>query len=141
MAGAKGKSGPPGNKNAMTHGFYSAALLPGEEERFETAKTLSIDHEIALIRTRLFRAVEAEVNGQDIPEGTQFQVDRSLARLRDFMMAKSIMLRNEREAGTGDDQDFDRFVDVATRTGAHRTTFKTNGNGNGKARNGKSNGS
>ena len=140
-------SAPKGNKNAaikpgdQRHGFYAEALLDGEGEAFEDAKSLPIDNEIALLRVRVRRAALAEARGVELPEGTQGQVDRALGRLRDFMMAKSIMLRNEREAGTGDDQDFDRFVDVATRTGAHRTTFKTNGNGNGKARNGKSNGS
>lgn len=127
MAGA-----PKGNKNAEKHGFYSQALLPGEEEFFEQAKTLPIDEEIALLRTRARRAVLAEASGTEIPEGTQAHVDRTLGRLRDFMMAKSIMLRNDRETGADTEDDPASMVATIQRHGAHRTTFK-NGKGNGRS--------
>ena len=133
-------SAPKGNKNAaikpgdQRHGFYAEALLDGEGDAFEAAKSLPIDNEIALLRVRVRRAALAEARGVELPEGTQGQVDRALGRLRDFMMAKSIMQRNERETGVGDDDDFERLKALANSTGVHRTTFKTNGNG--KARNG-----
>lgn len=132
MSGVKGKSGPKGNKNAEIHGFYSAALLPGEGERFEEAKALSIDHEIALIRTRVHRAVMWEASGKELPEGTQYQVDRALARLRDFMLCKSIMQRNDRESGALDEDD--GWMARFSATGAHRATFKGNGKSNGRSK-------
>ena len=76
MAGVKGKSGPPGNKNAGKSGFYSDCLHDDEHEGFEDAKTLTVDHEIALIRTRLKRAMRYEAEGGELPEGTQGQIDR-----------------------------------------------------------------
>ncbi len=130
MTGVKGKSGPPGNKNAMTHGFYSAALLPGEEIFFEAAKTLPIDNEIALLRVMVLRAAKFEAEGGELAEPTQVVVNTRLGRLRDMMMAKSIMQRNERESGASD-EDSD-WMDRFKATGAHRATFKGNGKSNGK---------
>ena len=128
MAGA-----PKGNKNAQKHGFYSAALLPGEDEVFEQAMTLPIDQDIAMLRTRVWRAMMAEASGQELAEGTQGQVDRALGRLRDFIMCKSIIERNDRESGKHDDS-LDETLDRFQASGMHKAVFKPRKNGNGKAR-------
>ncbi|MGI9487880.1 MAG: hypothetical protein ACR2RF_18760 [Geminicoccaceae bacterium] len=137
MAGVKGKSGPAkGNTNALKHGFYVSALMPGEEEIFEAAKTLPIDNEIALLRVMALRAAKFQAEGGELTAATQVVFNTHMGRLRDFMMAKSIMLRNERESGANVDEDLDRTIDVLERTGAHRATFKANGKTNGKVTNG-----
>lgn len=145
MAGVKGKSGPPENDNAAIkaddkrHGFYSANMSAADAEVYDEAKTVSLLEEIALCRTKLRRLNEwAQEPDNEITDGTFHQMDRMLSRVGDLTTKVSIIERNAAESGQSNNDDFDRFVDVATRTGAHRTTFKPNGNG--KA-NGKSNGS
>ncbi len=134
MAGVKGKSGPPGNKNANKSGFYSDCLLDDEHEGFEDAKTLTVDHEIALIRTRLKRAMRYEAEGGELPEGTQGQIDRLMGRLQQFIIAESILEKNARESGASTETD--DWMERFKATGAHRAVHKPKANGNGKAKNG-----
>ena len=130
----KGAGAPEGNTNALKHGFYAAALLPGEEGIFEEAKTLSIDHEIALLRTMVLRAARFEAEGGTLTDSVQVVVNTRIGRLRDFMLCKSIIERNARESGALEEDDgwMERFKG----TGAHRATFKGNGRSNGRAKNG-----
>ena len=135
MVGVKGRTGAKeGNDNARKHGFYSAALMPGEEDFFEEAKTLPIDNEIALLRTRVLRYAKFEAKGGEVSESAKGDVERAIGRLRDMMMAKSLIERNLRETGADTDDDPTGMVATIQRHGAHRTTFKNGkANGNGKS--------
>ena len=136
MAGVKGKTGAkPGNQNARKHGFYSSALLPGEEEFFEEAKTLSVEHEIGMLRIMCLRAAKFEAGGGTMTENAQNTFNARIGRLRDMMMCQSIMERNARESGANDDS-LDETLDRFQASGMHKAVFKPRKKGNGKARNG-----
>ena len=57
MHGGVNTGAPPGNTNAVKHGFYSNALLPEERELWERAEVGSVDDEIRLMRVKLHRLV------------------------------------------------------------------------------------
>lgn len=138
MAGVKGKSGPPGNKNPQRHGFYAQDMSDDEAAIYDEAKTVSLLEEVALCRTRLRRLHKwSQDPDNEITEGTLYQMDRMLSRVGDLTTKVSIIERNARESGALDEDDPTGMVATIQRHGAHRTTFK-NGKGNG---NGKSNGS
>lgn len=136
MAGA-----PKGNKNAAIkpgdkrHGFYAQAMSDEDAAVYDEAKTVSLLEEIALCRTRLRRLHEwSQQPDNEITDGTFFQMDRMLNRVGDLTTKVSIIERNARESGALDEDDPSGMVAAIERHKAHRTTFKTNGNG--KARNG-----
>lgn len=57
--------GPIGNQKARKHGLYSCALLAGEEEEYERLSEESetdFNHEIAITKLRLRRAMKAEAD-------------------------------------------------------------------------------
>ncbi len=57
MHGGLSTGAPPGNTNAVKHGFYSNALLPEERDLYERAEVGSLDDEIRLARVKLHRLV------------------------------------------------------------------------------------
>jgi len=136
MAGVKGRTGAkPGNTNALKHGFYSSALMPGEEELFEAAKTLSVAHEIGMLRVMCLRAAKFEAEGGTMTENAQNTFNSRIGRLRDMLMCQSIMERNARESDASDETD--DWMERFQATGAHRWVHKPKSNG--KARNGAKN--
>ena len=79
MATVKRKRGaPPGNKNALKHGFYAKSLTEAERLELEAARTIEgIDDEIALLRVKIQFLVEND------PENIQLLLDATgtLARM------------------------------------------------------------
>jgi hypothetical protein len=77
--GEKRKRGaPPGNKNAVKHGFYSKALLEAERVTLQQAVEVEgVDEEIALLRYKLAELL------QNYPDRIDLQVDiaNTIARL------------------------------------------------------------
>ena len=135
MAGVKGKSGPPGNTNAKTHGFYADCLSDDEAKLYEAAQYATLGDELAMARVKLnglFKWMLEE--GNEITDGTRYHMDRMMARVGDLEVKRSIIERNAKEAGMGEDDDPSGMVAAIERHSAHKRTFKTNGNG--KARNG-----
>ena len=57
MHGGTSTGAPPGNTNAVKHGFYSDALLPEERQLWERAQVGGVDDEIRLMRVKLHRLV------------------------------------------------------------------------------------
>jgi len=132
---------PKGNQNAAIkpgdkrHGFYAQDMSDDEAAIYDEAKTVSLLEEVALCRTRLRRLHKwSQDPDNEITEGTLYQMDRMLSRVGDLTTKVSIIERNARESGALDEDDPTGMVATIQRHGAHRTTFKTNGNG--KARNG-----
>ena len=137
MAGKPGRGGaaPKGNKNAQRHGFYAQDMSDDEAAIYDEAKTVSLLEEVALCRTRLRRLHKwSQDPDNEITEGTLYQMDRMLSRVGDLTTKVSIIERNARESGALDEDDPTGMVATIQRHGAHKRTFKTNGNG--KARNG-----
>jgi len=135
MAGVKGKSGPPGNTNAQTHGFYASTLSDTELKLYEHAKVATLGDELAVMRVKLHGLLGwMSEPDNEVPEGTLFQMDRMVARVGDLEVKRSIIERNAKEAGMGEDDDPTGMVRTIEKLDAHKRTFKTNGNG--KARNG-----
>ena len=57
--------GQPGNRNARTHGFYSRALTPAQQESLQVAGDLrGVDNEIAMLRVKILSILE------EAPENT-----------------------------------------------------------------------
>ena len=133
MTGVKGRSGSlKGNKKAEKHGFYAQDMSDTEAAIYDEAKTVSLLEEVALCRTRLRRLHKWSLTpGNEITEGTIYQMDRMLSRVGDLTTKVSIIERNARESGALDEDDgwMERFKG----TGAHRATFKGNGKSNGKS--------
>lgn len=79
MVVAKRKRGaPPGNKNALKHGFYSKSLTEAERLELEKARSVEgLDDEIALLRVKIQSLIEND------PENIQLLLDATgtLARL------------------------------------------------------------
>ncbi len=68
---AKGHGAPKGNQNARKHGLYAKYMTPKEEEIFKEAKKVEgLDEEIALVRTRIARAIELKSHDA-IMQGTE----------------------------------------------------------------------
>lgn len=80
MSRGRKKGAQPGNLNALKHGYYSRALTKAQQLLLERARTLPADDlsgEIALLRQRLFTALEASPDKLELLcEGL-----RTLARL------------------------------------------------------------
>ncbi len=61
------RGGQPGNQNARTHGFYSRALTPAQQEEFKDAVGLSgVDQEIAMLRVQLFAIIANTPDNTDV---------------------------------------------------------------------------
>ena len=74
------RGGQPGNRNARTHGFYSAALTPEEQQSLQKAMDLKGLHpEIALLRVKLMEII---ANHNTAPE-IMIQAIRTLTRMVD----------------------------------------------------------
>jgi len=72
------KGAPPGNKNAVKHGFYSKALHEAERVTLQEAVEVEgVDEEIALLRYKLAELLE------NYPDRIDLQVDiaSTIARL------------------------------------------------------------
>ena len=72
------KGAPPGNKNAVKHGFYSKALHEAERVSLQQAVEVEgVDEEIALLRYKLAELLE------NYPDRIDLQVDiaNTIARL------------------------------------------------------------
>jgi len=72
------KGAPPGNKNAVKHGFYSKALHEAERINLQEAVEVEgVDEEIALLRYKLAELLE------NYPDRIDLQVDiaSAIARL------------------------------------------------------------
>jgi hypothetical protein len=72
------RGAPPGNKNAVKHGFYSKALLEAERITLQQAVAVDgVDEEIALLRYKLAELL------QNYPDRIDLQVDiaNTIARL------------------------------------------------------------
>ena len=135
MVGVKGKSGPPGNKNAESHGFYADVLSPDEAKLYDAAQHATLGDEVAIGRIKLNRLLlymSDPANGE-VSDGTKAHMDRMLGRIGDLEVKRSIIERNRAESGMDDNGDFERLRDLAESTGVHRSTFKTNGRTNGKS--------
>jgi len=76
--GEKRKRGaPPGNKNAVKHGFYSQALHEAERVTLEQAVAVEgVDEEIALLRYKLAELL------QNYPDRIDLQVETASAIAR-----------------------------------------------------------
>lgn len=130
MAGA-----PKGNKNAEKHGFYANAMSDDELKLYDPAMHASLGDEVVVCRIKLNRLLTwMNQPGNEITDGTFHQMDRMIARVGDLEVKRSIIERNAKEAGMGEDDDPSGMVAAIERHSAHKRTFKTNGNG--KARNG-----
>jgi len=71
------RGAPPGNKNAVKHGFYSKALLEAERITLQEAvKVEGVDEEIALLRYKLAELVE------NYPDRIDLQVETASAIAR-----------------------------------------------------------
>jgi hypothetical protein len=74
----KGKGAPPGNKNAVKHGFYSKALHEAERISLQEAVEVEgVDEEIALLRCKLAELVQNFPDRIDL----QIQTASAIARL------------------------------------------------------------
>ena len=74
------RGGQPGNRNARTHGFYSAALTPEEQQSLRKAIDLKGLHpEIALLRVKLMEIIASGNTDPDI----MIQAVRTLTRMVD----------------------------------------------------------
>jgi len=72
------RGAPPGNKNAVKHGFYSKALLEAERISLQQAVEVEgVDEEIALLRCKLAELVENSPDRIDL----QIQTASAIARL------------------------------------------------------------
>jgi len=49
------RGGQPGNKNALTHGFYSKTFAPAEDRDIDEIKQISLDSEIDMLRVSIRR--------------------------------------------------------------------------------------
>ena len=128
-AGAK-----PGNTNAVRHGFYSDVLSEEEQKLYEPAMLASLGDEIALSRIKLNRLVGwMQDNPAKVKDTHYERRDRMIGRIGDLEVKRSIIIRNDREAGAHDDS-LDETLERFERSGLHRMTFKPKQNG--KARNG-----
>lgn len=72
-----------GNVNALRHGIYSNALLPGEDEIWDSIELGKLDDELKLMRIRMRRLVEiqnkadaAMLTGDSAAEIEAFQVEQ-----------------------------------------------------------------
>lgn len=139
MAGVKGKTGQgqEGNDKALKHGFYVDALSAEEAKLYHAAQHASLGDEVAIGRIKLNRLLQwMSTPGNEVSDGTKAHMDRMLGRIGDLEVKRSIIERNRIEAGTGVNEALDRTIEVLERTGAHRATFKANGNGRAKNGNG-----
>ena len=79
-ASPRKRGGQPGNRNARTHGFYSAALTPEEQQSLRKAIDLKGLHpEIALLRVKLMEIIASGNTDPDI----MIQAVRTLTRMVD----------------------------------------------------------
>jgi hypothetical protein len=58
MANGRKRGGQPGNQNARKHGFYSAAMRPGEVADLDALEAEGLLDEIALVRVGIRRLFE-----------------------------------------------------------------------------------
>lgn len=77
--GPKEPAIPKGNTRAVSHGFYSDALLAEERPLYERAEIGSLDDEIRLAKVKLFRFVRMSGNS-DVAE----MVDGAIEIVRKF---------------------------------------------------------
>ena len=135
MSGVKGKSGPPGNKNAEKHGFYAYVLPDDEAKLYLAAQNATLADEVAVGRIKLNRLLLYMSDpANEVSDGTMTYMDRMIGRIGDLEVKRSIIERNARESGALDEDD--DWMDRFQRTGAHRATFKGNGKAKSNGRNG-----
>lgn len=59
------RGGQPGNKNALTHGFYSKTFAPAEDRDIDSIDQISLDSEIDMLRVSIRRIFELTANVTD----------------------------------------------------------------------------
>ena len=80
MSKGRKRGAQPGNLNALKHGYYSRALSKAQQLLLERARNIPADDlsgEIALLRERLYTALEASPDKLDL----LCEALRTLARL------------------------------------------------------------
>lgn len=92
----KGAGAPKGNRNALKHGLYAAALQPEDVEEFDIVKSSTLVHELVLARAglrRLSRCLDKE--------------EVSLAELQTILPLMSMMIRTVIRLRNNIDDSFD----------------------------------
>lgn len=59
------RGGQPGNKNALTHGFYSKTFAPAEDRDIDEIKQISLDSEIDMLRVSIRRIFDLTASVTD----------------------------------------------------------------------------
>ena len=65
------RGAPPGNCNAVKHGFYSRKFKNSDLVRNDQVKKIDLEDEITLIRLNIRHLLELGLNAKDLNEGIQ----------------------------------------------------------------------
>lgn len=88
----------PGNLNAFQHGFYSKLFKPLEAKDFENLLSMSLEEEIAMLRTATQKTFELANQVDDIEQAIKALGALGLASIR-----TSRLLKSQKELGNGDE--------------------------------------
>jgi hypothetical protein len=65
------RGAPPGNRNALKHGFYSRKFKKANLTSVDQANPIDLEDEITLIRLNIRHLLELGLNAKDLNEGIQ----------------------------------------------------------------------
>lgn len=88
----------PGNLNAFRHGIYSKLFKPLEAEDLENLLSMSLEEEIAMLRTATQKTFELANQVDDIEQAIKALGALGLASIR-----TSRLLKSQKELGNGDE--------------------------------------
>lgn len=113
MSGKNPRGAPPGNINALKHGFYSRQLKPSERSDLDEARSAGLSDEIALFRVQIRRAVELGKQAETLDQGITF-----LRAMAHAFSSLSRLMRTQHylTSGSGNwNDEIDRALDAVLR--------------------------
>jgi hypothetical protein len=87
----------PGNKNALTHGFYSKTFAPAEDRDIDAIRQISLDSEIDMLRVSIRRIFELTAGVSDPLQAVRYVhvLTRAVTSL-DHLVIRQHALHNTR---------------------------------------------
>jgi len=104
------RGGQPGNKNALTHGFYSKTFAPAEDRDIDEIKQISLDSEIDMLRVSIRRIFDLTAGVADPVQAVRYVhvLTRAVTSL-DHLVVRQNMLHN---TNTAIDESLREALDV-----------------------------
>ena len=95
------RGAPPGNRNALKHGFYARKLKRSDLSGIETCDDAGLQDEIAMLRVFIRRVIELGKDVDTLPEAV------SLLRVLCFASTSLTRLLQEALSGLAEEEGFE----------------------------------